>query len=179
MKRFLLLPVAVAFLVLFAAADEGETVPAAEKAQRFHRNRKLVETMVDRGLRLASEEDPVRRAEHCNDIARRLADEIRQAARAHEGYRAQELGGHLRALLHDGVAPILKNAITGVPLSSPGQEELRKIGANVRELTRPVMEQLQAVDDEEDREQLRQTHSAVQEALGEVENTLKGLGKQP
>lgn len=179
MRQLLLLPVALASFGVLALAGDIDSPPAAEKAQRFHRNRDLVQTLVDSGLRLASEESPLRRADHCNDLAQRLADEIRQAATAREGYRALELGDHLKDLLHDGVASLLRNSRDLIDDSSPGQKELKRIQNNVGKVTQPVEEYLKGMDDEENREQLEQAWRAVQKGREEVDNVLNSLGKKP
>jgi hypothetical protein len=174
MKRLVLPLAAALFLVFFAWADEGEAVSAADKAKAFKCNRKLVETMVESGILLASEESPLKRAEHCNVIARCLADEIGRAALAHEGSRAQELGGHLHTMLQDGVAGNLRRA-NAVPLTSPGQDELKRIHKDVRDLTQSVLKL--TPDDDETREQLQQVRKSVEEGRREVESILHSLRK--
>jgi hypothetical protein len=82
-------------------------------------------------------------------------------------------------MLFDGVASVLKNASTGVPLSSPGQEELRRIGMNALELTKPVVDQLSAIDDDENWELLQQTRKAVEAGRQEIDKTVIGLPGKP
>lgn len=175
MKRILLLAFAFLALAVLACADEVPAPAPAEQAERFHRNRELVQTLVENGLLLASEESPLRRAEHCNTMGRLLADEISLAARGQEGYRALELGGHLQLLLHEGVAGLLKDASGQIDVSSPGQKELKRIRQNVRNLTQPVEDQLKLRDDE----QLREALKAVEAGRLEVEKALNSLGKKP
>src|SRR4051812_43463174 len=93
----LLLPVLVGLLATLVWA--GDSPSGTERARLFQRDRDLIETLVDQGLRLAGEDDPLKRADCCNGVVKHLADELRQAADNREGARMAELSLHLHAVL--------------------------------------------------------------------------------
>src|SRR5262249_55784977 len=113
MNRWWVLPILCAALAAGVWAEDVPEAPsAAAQAKLFQRNRVLLQTLVQGGLELAKQEDPVKRAGCCNDLAKQLANEIRLAAQSRDAYRAAELGDHLYALLHDGVAGNLSATAT-------------------------------------------------------------------
>lgn len=68
----------------------------------------LLATVVARSLRLAEEEDPLRRADHCNEVADHFAEAVAVASAQGDAARAERLGTHLSHLLHRGVAGNVK-----------------------------------------------------------------------
>jgi hypothetical protein len=150
---------------VFAVGSQAEDVPeppsAAEQAQQFHRNRELIETLVMSGLALAEQKTRLDRTVSCNDLAKKLADEMRRATRSREGYRAAELGKHLYSLLNDGVARNLKESARHIPEGSPGVQELQRIQQGVRELLKPLRDDLNNLAAPGDREQIQQALDAI------------------
>jgi hypothetical protein len=71
---------------------------------RFRRDQGLIDALVDGGLRLASESDPLARAGTCNRLADRFAREIQQAATDKNAAHAGALAHHLKDVLVHGVA---------------------------------------------------------------------------
>src|SRR5262249_2590317 len=65
---------------------------------------------VDGAIELAAEEDPLKRAAQCNQLADSLAREIRQAGADHDRGRVAQLGPHLGAMLAHGGAANLTEA---------------------------------------------------------------------
>jgi hypothetical protein len=136
--------------VVLAAVARAESPDArlspAEQAQRFRRNRGLIDKLVTGGVRLAGEDDPVKRADCCNGIAQSMADEIRRAAEDHEKARAVELGQHLRSLLKSGVAENLSRAREGIPSGSAEEKALQKVRDDTEQFLKPVQEVIDATD---------------------------------
>jgi hypothetical protein len=174
MSRLVLLPLTLALLV--AALAEGQNPPPrppdAVRFQQLQRNRALIQLLVQGGLRLAAENDPVRRAAYCSGMARRLADEVEQAARDQETDRAVELGSHLERLLQAGVAGSLGVARRRIPPGSAEETELRRVARRVADLTRPLEDLLNSMDDN-DAGDLRQVLHQVHDARRQVDRSIK------
>lgn len=142
MKRSLLtLAIFVALSAWASAGAENAGRPSApEQARLLHRNRALLEALIDGGLKLAAEgTNPLDRAAGCQLLAVRLKDELRQTAPTGESHRAAELFRHLRTLLDNGLAPNLQAARKGIPAGS--QDERRLI--ELRDQARQLCEQLE------------------------------------
>jgi hypothetical protein len=103
----------------------GETPAAPEvrsPAWQFGRSgtmRDLMGTLVLQGLDLAKEDDPLKRADYCNDMAEHLVQGILLASSGGDSGRAETLGGFLGSVMDRGVG---KNLDRGVP---EGAGELR------------------------------------------------------
>src|SRR5262249_1106535 len=103
MKRFhrpllfvlLLGPVLLATALAWADAPALSGEP--QRADQLRRNRNLIGALVEGGLNLAGEDDPLKRAGYCNDLAQRLAGAIKEASESRDGPRTAELGRHLRS----------------------------------------------------------------------------------
>ncbi len=174
MKRCLLwLPLCVVVLVPAVVAEDPPRQPSvAEQARQFQRNRELIQMLVQEGLRLASEEDPLKRAEVCNAVAECLANAIRQAAENREKARVAELGQHLHALLEQGVAANLNTARAQIPVGSTQEKALKEIRDRATELVLPLVQQLQQTADPEDNEELHHTLKVLHDGRAEVERAL-------
>lgn len=71
----------------------------------------LAGALVFHGLRLAREDDPLRRADTCTDIADSLVQTILEASVAGEEYRATRLGQQLGAVMDRGVSANLVRVV--------------------------------------------------------------------
>jgi hypothetical protein len=173
MKRFLFLSFAGLVLATFAWAEDtsGENAQAG-RIRQLQRNRTLVRILVEGGLRLAGEDDPLKRADCCNGLAESLAGEIEEAAAAREGDRAVELGQHLHILLQYGVAGNLSLARNLSPSGSTRELELRRVGARSAEVMQPLEEHLKRAA-EADPGEMRRAFKAVYDGRAEVEKALK------
>ncbi len=176
MKRFLLVAVNVALVGTLAWADLADAPPdPGEQARHLHRNRGLVKALVDGSLQLAGEQDPLRRADACNEVVAQFADALGQAADDRDGDRAAELGLHLRDLLEQGVAGNLTVASKNFPLDSPtGNQELLKVGKRVAEVSDPLELRLRRAAEAQPEFQ-RALRSVLDGRVG-VENILKKRG---
>lgn len=70
--------------------------------------RDLLGTLVLQALPLAEEDDPLRRADHCNAVAEQLVQGILLASSDGDTTRAEQLGGLLGEVLDRGIAPNLE-----------------------------------------------------------------------
>jgi len=146
---------------------------AAARARLFQRNRDLIQTLVQGGLRLAAADDALQRAECCSSVAEHLATAIQQAALNQEKARVAELGLHLRALLETGVAANLSTARSQIPIGSTLEKNLREVRDRTAHLVEPLEDHLLRVVDAEDQEGIRHTLNALQVGRTEVEKALE------
>jgi hypothetical protein len=141
MKRYLALCLMLVSLAALASADELKP-PDADRILLTQRDQSLVQKLVAGGLRLAKEEDHLRRAQYCNDLAKNLADEIRQAADDHDGDRAVELGRHLQEMLQTGVAANLDRERAQIPPGSSREPELGAVRQQTESFISLLLEDL-------------------------------------
>lgn len=164
----------VAVVVVGAEPAALEPSSAAEKLRLFQRNRPLVEMLVEGGLKLAALDDPLERGACCAEVAQQLAEEVRQAARRHEGFRAAELGQHLHRLLEDGVAPNLQ-AAAGPDLhpESQGYRKLLALSEQVDVVMQPLEEDLRRLTDPDAQEDVDRLRRALSESRAEVKRLVE------
>jgi len=167
-----LVPLFLALLASLVWADESNTRPTgAERARLYSRDRGLIETLVQEGLRLAQTDDPLKRADCCNGMARHLAHEIQDAATHREGNRVSELGHHLHAVLKNGVAANLISACDGpVPPTSTFEKDLREVHKHTVDFLQPLEDQLR---DLESQVEVRHTLQVVSQGRAEVDRVVK------
>ncbi len=174
MKRYFALSLLMVSLAALALADEPSVAsPGPARILQAQRNQKLVDKLVDGGLDLARAVDRVERAKCCNELARSLAEEIKQAADDHDGDRAVELGRHLQALLKNGVAANLLRERTIVPQGSARESELRQVRDDSTGITALLLTNLPETM-KENPTALAEVLQAVQEAQASFAGTGKG-----
>jgi hypothetical protein len=143
------LPLALSALALLAglamASLSAEEDASPERAGQLRADLHLIEAAVDSGLVLAAEEDPLKRAKTCSELADRLAKEARRAAGAKETVRAADLGRYLQSLLERGVAANLNQAHANMAEGedSARMPEVRSVGEKTLALMVPLMEDLE------------------------------------
>jgi hypothetical protein len=91
---------------------------AAENLDRLKANRALLDQLIDRGIELGGAGNPVDRAEACQRTAGSLAYWVGLAAADQNPDRVAELGGHLEAVIRDGLVPNLDEGRRTVTLES-------------------------------------------------------------
>lgn len=143
------------------------------RVQMLQRNKQVIQSLVDGGLKLAGEADPLKRADSCKDMVIILAGEIRQAAFGSDAARAVEMGQHLQNLLREGVADNLSTVRRNAPVGSVFEPELRRVGDWVAEVTQPLEEQLSLSTNLDDSHRQR-AFQAVRVGRAEVEKALRG-----
>jgi hypothetical protein len=168
----LLLPVLAA--AGLALADGPARAPsAAERLRRFRQERALVRKLVESGLRLAQEADPLQRADECKLLAGGLTQEIQRLVKEKDGNRADALGKQLEALLVRGVAGNLNRARSGLAPNSPALPELRRLAREAIAVTDPLQAELDQVAGPE-QEQMQGIQQAVTQGRAELEKALRG-----
>jgi hypothetical protein len=181
MKRYLLLLIPVCLAGALAWADDPAPSPAVERAERLQRNLGLISALVDGSLSLAAEDDPLRRAEHCNTIANHFAKEINEATERRNVPRVLELGRHLHQLLEVGVGSNLSRARGGIPPGSAEEKKLLELRQGAAQLVGELEDQLQqAVTGDPQAENQAEMEKALEEMqVGRyrVEGTLKTSSK--
>jgi hypothetical protein len=135
---------AIAGLVL--AGDEP-LVPK-ERLRQLQRDLRLVQVLVQEGLLLAGEEDPLKRARTCNVVADSLVKEIQRAAGARDARRTANLGIFLQDVLVQGVAGNVDLA-RGKLSTRAREDEFKQIGEQVVQITRPVSEEIRQAPESE------------------------------
>jgi hypothetical protein len=175
-------PTALAAVLLTTLAGLGlastpQAPPAAaERLERLQEDRNLIVALVDGGLRLAAEDDPLQRAQTCNALVGHLAREVKQAAARKNRSRAADLGRHLQALLERGVASNLSLARSQMPQDSPVIADVQRLGQEAVEVMGPAMRELEASPEQE----VPDMHSTVQglsRARAEIEKVSKSQPK--
>src|SRR5262249_47724961 len=141
---------------------------AAERVHQFQRNCGLIQTLVQGGLRLAAEEDPLKRAECCSGVAKRLADELHRAAESQDRTRVVELGEHLNALLASGVAANLSTARRQIPQGSTLEKNLLEIRDQTALLVVPLEEILHRDAGSENGDEIQRTLKVLHDGRIEV-----------
>jgi len=132
----------IGFAALATAQVPQPVSPGPERILQAQRNQKLVEKLVAGGLNLARAADRLDRAKYCNDLARSLAEEIKQAADDHDGDRAIELGRHLQDLLKNGVAANLNKERSQFPQGSARETDCTRIRDDSDRITAPLITDL-------------------------------------
>jgi hypothetical protein len=90
----------------------------------------LVAVLVHHGLKLAAEDDLLRRAEYCTDVADQLVDSILTATAAGDVDQAGQLGERLGQVIERGVAPNLGRAFPA-DLHDPRVQQWDEVVARV------------------------------------------------
>jgi hypothetical protein len=164
--------VAVATLVLLIEVEDPSLPPDSSYVwQQLTRNRSLIQTLVIGGLVLATEEDPLQRANHCNGLARQLVDEIQQAADREDAGRAAELGGHLHDLLQGGLVRNLNTVRDQTPASSTRFKVLREVSEEAQRVTEPLEKRFHTIS-KTDPSELRRVLQSIHDARAEVAELL-------
>ncbi|HYV34461.1 MAG TPA: hypothetical protein VE988_02080 [Gemmataceae bacterium] len=118
-------------LVLLALAGAGHVLagadPIDDRVAELQRNEELIGSLVEGGLQLAAEDDPLQRATYCNQMVDKLSGEINLAMKANDPGRAAELGGHMHEMMVKGVAVNLGNARAALEPNSPREPEIARI----------------------------------------------------
>ncbi len=168
MKRLTLLALLVALLAAGTRADVPAPEPGpAEALRHLRRDLALVEGLVQGGIDLAAEDDPLIRASYCNRLADRLTRALREAVTAKDPERVAELGLGLRGLLETGVAGNILKARPRLTLDPQGAQKLQEFD-----------KQLLLMQEELDRTgptgaDMQPALSAIRQGRAEVEKALR------
>jgi hypothetical protein len=126
-------------LALAGLASAQDAPPdAADRLRQLQRDFALIEVLVQEGLHLAGQDDPLQRAESCNVVAKRLVQEIKQAAGERDQPRATQLGNYLHSVLVRGVAGNLDTARSRLDDDSGPNPDFQRIRDEALRVTEPV-----------------------------------------
>jgi hypothetical protein len=143
MRRWLLLPILAATLASITAGQEASPLSAPPgRAGQFESNYGLIHVLVENSLRLAGEEDALKRADYCDGLVERFAAEIQKASAQNDEARVTELGQHLHDLISQGVAANLRAVRKQLPQGSALEKGLHSVRANTERSLKPVEDQL-------------------------------------
>jgi hypothetical protein len=121
------------FLGLAAWAGAQGPPPGLDPARNrelLRTNRALLNQLIDHGVELGGADSPLKRATICRESVRWLAGEVGEAVAAENPDRVTELGGHLEAMIRDGLAPNLDNARQTITPESPDWARLKATREN-------------------------------------------------
>jgi hypothetical protein len=174
-NRFLLALVPLAMLTAVGWADR-EPRKEELRARQIEQNHTLIAALVDRGLGLADEDDPAKRADQLGMLAETVASEIGQAARNSESGRVDELDAHLEKILREGLVESLEKLRDQAPPGSSLAQKLEKVKARTARAVKQLEAEMQApTTGPAMRERLRKAirtanngHDAVVESAGKA-----------
>ncbi|MGE3804835.1 MAG: hypothetical protein AB7K24_09205 [Gemmataceae bacterium] len=141
-------------------------VSQPERVAELKRNQPLITSLVNRALELASEIDPLRRAESCTAMATLFSGELNQPNCDKD--RTQEMVHYLQDVLRQGVAQNLTTVREG-GLDADKEGEMRRIVRQVAVLTQPLEQRLSTQSDAD----LRKLEEVLRSSRTEVENVLR------
>jgi len=174
MKRWPLFLLSGALLVPLAVADDPPARPAgADRVRQFQQNYRLVKNLVESGLQLAGEEDPIERTEYCSTVAERLAAEVTEAIAKDDMLRVCELGQHLHDILEQGVTAGLHDVRHPLPQGSSAAGALGQVRAEVQGLVDVLQQRLQKADHAGDSAPCVQTLASLRQSLAGLDQSLQ------
>jgi DNA anti-recombination protein RmuC len=173
MRRRLLLPFVAAVLACVSGGKNPDS-PADLKgrARQFHENFGLIEVLVENSIRLAEEDDPLRRAQYCNGLVERFSAAMKTATQKQDLGRVEELGQHVHDLLSQGMAANLRSARQRAPESSTMERDLQSVRAQTEQSLAPVEEQLQQAAGGEEQGSARRVLKLIRDARTELDRSL-------
>jgi hypothetical protein len=98
-----------------AVADPPRAAPSSTVA--------LLDSLVNGSLKVADEDDPLRRAHHCTDVAGQFAKELARASKGNNRARAERLAGYLDRVWQQGVTANLAR----IPLDNLTEKRLGEV----------------------------------------------------
>jgi len=173
MRRWLLLPV---LALTLASITVGQNVPVSARlgrAGQFESNYGLIQVLVENSLRLAAEEDALKRADYCDGLVERFAAEIKNASAHNDEARVAELGQHLHDLVSQGVAANLRMARRQVPQDSALEKDLHSVRAHAERSLKPVEEQLRQTAGADAQDAGQRVLRLIHDARSELDKALE------
>jgi hypothetical protein len=169
----LLLPALTAASLAVANPPPPRHRSPTERLKEIRRDLALVRKLVRGGLQLANETDPLKRADHCNALAKGLSREVERAVKDRDRSRADVLGQKLEALLVRGVAGNMQRAREKLPPNAPTPPELHRLRDEALSVMDPLRKEFDRVPDHE-QEQMSGVLHAVTQGQAEVEKAAGG-----
>lgn len=160
------------FLALAAwAGAQGPSSPLspATHCELFKTNQDLLQHLVNDGIELADDDQPLKRAEQCNRTAAMLARYLGNAADDQNADRVVELAGIMSDVVRDGLVPNLNAAQDQIKPGDPREGVLIKVRDD-------AAHELDAIAGKADRD--LGANQRVKEAIEQL-TALKSKLKQP
>jgi len=120
----------IAFAVISAwasAQNASGPTTAAEHLGLMKSNRKLLEELIEEGVRLGDANTNLERAADCQSVANRLGRELKRAIDLDDADRVVEMSDHFSSLIQSGFLPNLETAKENIPVGSPDYPRLLAI----------------------------------------------------
>lgn len=162
----------LATLGLANQADPVET----DRRREFDRDADLIDKFVHGAVQISKENDPLKRAHHCNGLADLLAKEIQKTTQRREARRTTELSAMLQAVLVQGVADNLAVARTGLPADAPRSKEVLNFADTVAGLTKSAEQEIENLPAGE-QEAMKTALQAMTKAREQVQKSSQGKGR--
>jgi len=157
----------------FAQAPPTE---ATDRLRQFQRDLSLIKLFVHEGVKLAAQDNPLKRARTCSVVAESLVNEIRQAAVQRDQQRAANLGNFLQAVLVRGVANNLDTARSRLPDDAELHPDFQRIRDDILRVTEPVTG---AGTQASEQQIMQPAATAINEGRAAVQNAVKDKKSQP
>jgi hypothetical protein len=109
------------------AAAATSSLTAEDKVRLFEANSSLIDSLVRKGIEMASAGKQVERVEMCRMVSLALVNAIRPAAETQNTERVAELTSLLHSFVRQGFVPMLEEAKSNVTPESQEGKELRKL----------------------------------------------------
>src|SRR5262245_47893790 len=161
-------------LVGFALADADPPPPDdddADEVAAFQRDLPLIEALVNEGLEIAANDDPLKRAGACNRLADHFSREMHNAVMKKSSSRAHCMGNHLEDLLLRGVAHNLSLAKKTMPKDSPRRAEFDRLGEQAAQAAKRFEADMSRLGGSKS---MNHTLEAIKKARFEVQQAIKG-----
>ncbi len=139
------------------------------------RDRAVARTLVEGGLKLAGEDDPLQRTNYCNSLADMLAGEIKQAVQTDDAPRAAQLGEQMNLLLVQGVAANLDLARAAMGADSPREPEIARVGTEVNGMAKKIEDEIGRMP--APNPAMLRTMQAIARGQSEVQRAIAAKGK--
>jgi hypothetical protein len=118
--------IAFALVSAWASAQNGPT-SAGEHLAMLKGNRRLLEELLDEGVKLGDSNTNLDRAAQCQSVAARLTRELKNAIDLDDADRVTEMSDHFSTLIQSGFKPNLDTARENIPVGSPEYPRLLAI----------------------------------------------------
>lgn len=152
------------------------SAPADERLTELRRDLEMIEAFVEGGLRLAREDDPLKRAQACNEMAEKVAREIKASTGKKEVTRVVALGERLQTILIRGVGDNLELA-RKEEIEAARKKEIVTVGGRVEEWTKPLQASMRKAFetlDEKSAKEFAPAMEGLSRAREDVESVVTG-----
>jgi hypothetical protein len=137
---------AAAFVVLtgylLARANVPQQENTSDRLAQLRRDLAVIRVLVDKGVELSGEDEPLQRARTCKDLVSLFAQQTKQALARKDFSEASDMGRHVEHLLAQGVADNLARARWKAKGDALLVREIEGIDADLQRLTAALVEEM-------------------------------------